>query len=132
MMNLSNNQATYSAAVMYAINLIFIVAVSYVFIDGIHSDGFIESAMEMWKSQDSRLTMEFSFLLMGVNLSMLIITLIGKSWHGIKLYLLTILSWCLVLSAFVLISVDLVLTYLLAAGCLTIRAYNQRKIVIRA
>lgn len=131
-MNLSNNQATYSAAVMYAINLIFIVAVSYVFIDGIHSDGFIESAMEMWKSQDSRLTMEFSFLLMGVNLSMLIITLIGKSWHGIKLYLLTILSWCLVLSAFVLISVDLVLTYLLAAGCLTIRAYNQRKIVIRA
>lgn len=132
MINLSNNQATYSAAVMFAINVIFIVAVIYVFIDGIHSDGFIESAKEMWKSQDSRLTMEFSFLLMGVNLSMLVITLIGKSWHGLKLYLLTILSWCLVLSAFVLISVDLVLTYLLAAGCLTIRAYNQRKIVIRA
>jgi len=131
-MKLSNNQATYSAAVMYAMNLIFIVAVMYVFIDGTHPAGFVESTKEMWKYQNTRLTMVFSFLMMGVNLAMLVATIVGRNWRGIKLYSLTILSWCLVFSAFVLISVDLVFTYLWASVCLSIRAYKQHKSVIRA
>ncbi len=125
---LTNNQATHSASIMYAMNAIVYVAIAYVFIDGINSEGLVESVMEAWEYQESKEILMLIVQVVSVNLVMCVLVLLSKRWIGVKFIALLAISWFLVaLGAFWFNQAILVFTYFWAAVCFSIRAFNQRK-----
>lgn len=117
---------------MYGMNLIFIGAVLFVFIQGTNPDGFISSAQEMWKDQKSKSVILFSLSLMALNIFMLVTVVSTRGCGGAKKYIPFALSWVAVIIAVTYISIELVVTYLWAAVALSISAYSQFKSVICA
>ena len=123
---LTTNQTAYIASIMYGMNAFTYIAVFYVLVNGASGGGLAQSVAYTWSHPEGKETIEFILWVITVNSVMCILAFLSKKWVGLKLFTFIAIAWLLtIVVGYGAVDILLIVTYLIAAACLSARLFNK-------